>query len=231
MRTLTFVPGTMCDARLWSRVIASLGGRIDVRHLPLETALTRPDIHALFEDAASSGPVDFVAFSMGGYFALEFGLAHPDRVRSMILIGSSAFGLEAHEAEERVRAIKLLETHAYRGIGTTRLRQFVHRSHWNDETVIETIRVMDHDLGQRVLIAQLKETSARASLELRLHEVAAKTLVIGADQDELVPFSQIERMHDLIPGSEIAQASNAGHMVPLEQPEWLAEQIARFHGL
>lgn len=88
---------------------------------------------------------------------------------------------------------------------------------------------MDRDLGKAVLVAQLTETSTRASLAPRLPELDILVLLIGADSDPFVPWASIERMAALIPGAQAIKAENAGHMIPLEQPDWLAARIADFH--
>jgi len=44
-----------------------------------------------------------------------------------------------------------------------------------------------------------------------------------------VPWSSIERMAASIRGSRPVKAQDAGHMIPLEQPDWLAGRITEFH--
>ena len=55
----------------------------------------------VLDSAASQGePLNLVAFSMGGYLALEFALDRPRDVRSLVVIGTSAFGLSEEEKAE-----------------------------------------------------------------------------------------------------------------------------------
>jgi pimeloyl-ACP methyl ester carboxylesterase len=184
----------------------------------------------LIHSAASIGePLNLVAFSMGGYLALEYALANPGRVASLITVGSSAFGLSDQEKADRVRALAMLEKHDYRGMPAARLNQFVHASRQAEPEMVEVIRAMDRDLGKPVLVAQLRETSTRVSLAPRLAELDIPVMLIGADSDPFVPWEAIERMSTLIPGARAVLAHNAGHMIPLEQPDWLADQIAQFH--
>jgi pimeloyl-ACP methyl ester carboxylesterase len=79
-----------------------------------------------------------------------------------------------------------------------------------------------------VLVAQMKETSDRVSLAPRLAELDIPVLLIGADSDPFAPWRSIEQMAGLIPRAKAVQAKDAGHMIPLEQPQWLARQIAEF---
>ncbi|HPI48960.1 MAG TPA: alpha/beta fold hydrolase [Hyphomonadaceae bacterium] len=184
----------------------------------------------LIHSAASTGdPLHLVAFSMGGYLALEYALDNPGRVASLVTVASSAFGLTEAEAAERVRALDLLAKHDYRGIPPARINQFVHPSHQHDPVVVDVIRAMDRDLGKPVLMAQLKETSTRTSLAPRLAELDIPVLLIGADSDPFVPFQSIDRMVGLIRNATPIKARDAGHMIPLEQPDWLAARIADFH--
>ena len=227
---LTFLPGTMCDQRLWQPVWSALGPRFSCDYVAVESEPTRAGMLGLVHSAASAGdPLHIVAFSMGGYLALEYALDNPGRVASLITVGSSAFGLTQQEAADRIRALELLEKHDYRGMATTRLNQFVHPSHQSDPAVVDLIRAMDRDLGKPVLMAQLKETSTRTSLAPRLPELDIPILLIGADGDPFVPWSSIEQMATLIPGARALMAQDAGHMMPLEQPDWLAARIAEFH--
>jgi len=226
---LTFLPGTMCDQRVWQPVRQRLEPTFSTDYVAIETETTRQGMLDLIHSAALVGePLHLVAFSMGGYLALEYALDNPGRVASLITVASSAFGLTEEEAAERVRALDLLAKHDYRGIPQARINQFVHPSHRADPAVADVIRAMDRDLGKPVLMAQLKETSTRVSLAPRLPELDIPVLLIGADSDPFVPWRSIERMGELIPHARILEAEDAGHMIPLEQPDWLASRIREF---
>jgi hypothetical protein len=64
---LSFIPGTMCDACVWSPVWRELGPQWFCDYLPIETELTREGMMDLIASAGSVGdPLNLVAFSMGG---------------------------------------------------------------------------------------------------------------------------------------------------------------------
>lgn len=168
-QNLAFLPGTMCDYRVWAPVRALLEPHFSTSYMATETRPTRAGMLELIDSAARAArPLHLVAFSMGGYLALEYALNHPGRVASLVTVASSAFGLTEREAAERARALELLEKHEYRGISPARINQFVHPSRQSDSAIVGLIRAMDGDLGKTVLVNQLRETSTRASLASRL---------------------------------------------------------------
>ena len=75
----------MCDHRLWARVRARLEPRLSTAYLPIESQATREGMLALLASAAELAPLHLVAFSMGGYLALDFALEHPDRVPQPVI--------------------------------------------------------------------------------------------------------------------------------------------------
>jgi pimeloyl-ACP methyl ester carboxylesterase len=58
-----------------------------------------------------------------------------------------------------------------------------------------------------------------------LPEVAAPTLVFAGRKDLFAPPAVQERMHELIPESEIVWFEEGGHMLPAEEPEAIAAGI------
>jgi pimeloyl-ACP methyl ester carboxylesterase len=83
------IPGTLCDARMWSRLTPLLGDNIDVRHVPLHEARTRAQMQALIASHSTEAS-HLAGFSLGAYLALEHALAHPQRVKSLTLVANSA---------------------------------------------------------------------------------------------------------------------------------------------
>lgn len=230
-KTLHFVPGTMCDARVWQPVRDRVSSGFETAYIPLETARNAAEFRERFHQAfaAQDAPLHLVAFSMGGYLALEFAIDHPDKIASVITVCSSAFGLHDAEKKQRKAAIDYLEKHTYRGIADARIRQMVHPDHFRDEQLKQTMRDMDRDIGLDILKIQLRETSDRVDLYPRLSEIQCPALILGADEDPFLTPEQRAQMAEALPHGQSAGAENSGHMLPLEQPDWLAQQIIFFH--
>jgi len=49
--------------------------------------------------------------------------------------------------------------------------------------------------------------------------------IIAAEQDQMVSLKALQNMAASIPNSTLQVVANSGHMLPLEQPETLAELL------
>jgi pimeloyl-ACP methyl ester carboxylesterase len=227
MALIDFIPGTMCDQRLWSSLAPLLAAQHQASFVPLYKARNRRQMHSVI--AARSAPsANLVGFSMGAYLALEHALAYPERVRSLVLIATSARGLSPAESQRRQRTLAALEQHPYGGISPTQMREFLHPAHHHDEAIASVIRQMALDLGKEVLLAQFAAASERENLADRLGELRCPLLIVGAHGDNFVAAPHLQAMHAAAPGSTLVLYQESGHMIPLEAPAQLASDIARF---
>ena len=157
-KILHFIPGTMCDARVWQPVRDLIKPAFDTAYIPLETAQSADEFRDRFHQAhdQSAAPLNLVAFSMGGYLALEFAIRNPEKVASLVTVCTSAFGLHEKEKAQRQAALHYLETHTYRGIADARIKQMLHPDHFQDNNIKQTMRDMDQDIGLEILKIQLQ---------------------------------------------------------------------------
>lgn len=225
---LDLIPGTLCDQRMWSRVAPLLGG-FDLNHVPLHKARTREQMRELI--AAHSAPkTNLVGFSLGAYLAVEYAVAHPERIGTLVLIANSCKGLLPTEAQARKRIVAMLEKNAYSGMTRQRLRELLHPAHMADESITGVIQQMAVDLGKEVLLAQFTTTIDRVDYMDRLHELPFPVLIVGADGDQLVPAADLRDMASRLPAARLEMiAQDTGHMIPLEAPEPLADLLNAFY--
>lgn len=228
MTRLDFIPGTLCDERMWSRLTPLLGDGFAFNYVPLYQARTRQEMHEVI--AAHSAPsAHLVAFSLGAYLAIEYALLHPERVQSLVLIANSARGLSDAEKQTRRRIIPMLKSSAYTGMTRMRLRELLHDTHLADQSIIDVIQQMAVDLGKDVLLAQFTASMERPDLMERLTEVKCPVLIVGAAGDQLVDPADLREMERHLPDARLAIHDGTGHMIPLESPQALAADILSFH--
>ncbi|MRW93701.1 alpha/beta fold hydrolase [Duganella sp. FT80W] len=228
MMRLDFVPGTMCDQRLWGKLAPLLPDYVEPNYIPLYKARTRAQMQSVI--AARTAPqAHIVAFSLGAYLALEHALNHPDRVASLVLICSSARALRPEEKERRQRTMAALEKHTFAGMPPSQLRSFVHPSHMDDKSVTEVIQQMSLDLGKDVMLAQFVASMERDDLAARLDELKCPVLIIGAEEDAMVSADDLRNMAAQSSRAQLDIVQGSGHMIPLEAPEKLAAALTAFY--
>ncbi|WP_432377526.1 alpha/beta fold hydrolase [Duganella sp. P38] len=228
---LDFVPGTLCDERMWGRLLPLLGDGYTFNHVPLYQAQTRGQMLELI-GAHSAPQANLVGFSLGAYLALEYALAQPERVRSLTIIGSAGKKLADKEKATRERIIPQLEKNQYTGMTQMRLREIVAPQHLDDGALIDVIQQMAVDLGKDVLLAQFRSTIERPDLMQRVRELRCPVLIIGSELDKLAPADDVRELAANCPNARLHVLNaddGAGHMMPLEAPQLLADYMQAFY--
>ncbi|MYM83606.1 alpha/beta fold hydrolase [Duganella sp. FT50W] len=226
---LDFVPGTLCDERMWGRLLPLLGDGFEFNHVPLPKAHTREQMLELI-GAHSALKANLVGFSLGAYLSVEYALTHPERVQSLTIIGSAGKKLGDKEKTTRERIIPQLEKNLYTGMTQMRLREIVAPEHLDDAELIGIIQRMAVDLGKEVLLAQFRSTIERPDLMDRVRALQCPVLIIGSEHDKLVPADDVRELADNCPNAQLHLLSEgAGHMMPLEAPQALAHHMRTFY--
>lgn len=226
-KAITFLPGLMCDQRLWQTTWPLLSS--DIQPNPIQFALhdNITDMTTDIPPSPNQQPIDLVGFSMGGYVALHYALNHPGAVKRLVLIASSAWGLTDAEKKRRKYILSSLKIHGYSGITKQRIGEFVHPDH-RKSPAVEVIRAMDETLGKDTLIAQLQASTYRPSMAEQLNQLDIPVLIVGAAQDQLAAQEVMLAMGEKIPNCKVEIIEGCGHMIPLEAPEQLARAINDF---
>lgn len=222
---LYLIPGTMCDARLWGRMLPFMEGT-DVSHADYTGSETMQAMLERVMESAPDAPCHLVGFSLGGYLAMMAAIREPSRFKSLTVIAASPYGLSDDEKALRQRNAEMLTRLTYRGMSKARLKQFVAEEHLDDEAITSTILAMEHDLGQNELIRQLIAPIERPNVKADLLALDMPVHFIMARDDAMVPFGAVEK---LAAGSNgrinLHAVEGSGHMIPLEAPQQLAELL------
>lgn len=223
-----FVPGTMCNHRLWTRLLSHLSS-VDARFSDPANAST---LDKMIADVASEVPRDshLVGFSFGGYLAAEAVLRHQLPVASLTLIATAIQGLPDHEKELRRSNASLLRRSEYRGMSTKRLQKFLHPNNLHDDEYRQTIFKMEKELGQDILSRQLLLSLDRRDLLPVLKKIPCPVFLISAADDKLVDNSRVKEgiRQSPVRHTQIQSTDTVtGHMIPLEAPQLLARILSK----
>ena len=183
-----------------------------------------------------------VGHSLGGGVAMQFAYQFPERCARLVLVSSGGLGKEvspwlralAAPAIEYVLPVVLtrhiqgpLDTVA-RWLGRLGLR--------TDPVLAEcwaTYRTLTDAHAQRAFLHTVRSVidvaGQRVSARDRLYLAQeVPTMLVWGDRDSVIPVEHARIAHELIPGSRLEILAGVGHLLPLEQPQRLAELISDF---
>lgn len=221
---LVFLPGFMCDRRLFAPQIAGLGEDIEC----LTKIVAKSTIGQMADAVLATAPKTFAlaGLSMGGIIALEIMTRAPQRVSRLALMDTTP--LADAPANRDVRTRQIADVHAGRLDAVIRdeLKPAYLVDGPNKPAILETCMDMARTLGPDVFEQQSLALRDRLGLEEVLHTIRVPTLVLCGAQDRLCPPERHRAMNAAIPHSKLKLISGAGHLPTLEQPEATTAALA-----
>ncbi|GLX77679.1 alpha/beta hydrolase [Thalassotalea insulae] len=232
-----FLPGTMCDQRLWSNLVEELEGlTANSFHYHFLTLARSQTIDEIVDDVKRQlpqRPIVLVGFSLGGYLASAFAVKYPHNIDKLVVLSNVPSALPQQEIKHRSRTISWIKRHGYNGIPTQRVLDLLAPSAHRNNAVIKLIKAMDAALGKEVLLQQLQATTLRENLAAKLKRLACNKYFAVGDKDTLASAELLKQMANEDVGMQLTVFAGTGHMLPLEQPKqlalWLAECLENFN--
>ncbi|GBD23151.1 Aclacinomycin methylesterase RdmC [bacterium HR29] len=205
-------------------------GRSSQRDEPSSLADETEDMLAVL-DAAGCSQAWVYGRSRGGMLAQEFALRYPDRVRGLILEGTSDNGPSRVGPTRRVEeALRLVPGMSKEEI-FARQNEAMAAPGWKDRDPEAFAALLETDLQsppRRFAVLRQQEAVAGWSACGRLHLLRCPVLVICGEEDGMVPPENSRHLAAEIPGAELAIIPGMGHLGMWERPETLAELVSTF---
>jgi len=233
--TMLLIHGSGVSARCWINQLRRLGDALPVLAIdlpghgesdPSEAASVEEYARAVEGalDALGNGPVIAAGHSLGGAVAIALADRRPDAVRGLVLLASCAKIPHTDSVGERILA-------ALPGP----LRKIVFFSLAKKLLFAPGAPARAVSLSLQELRACRPETilkDVRAAKAMDLTDRAARlvvpTLILCGSRDKLTPPALSERLSGLIARSRLRIIEGAGHMLPLESPDRVNEEMLQF---
>jgi pimeloyl-ACP methyl ester carboxylesterase len=175
-------------------------------------------------------PVCWVGESVGGMIGIRLALAHPECLRSLVLINTSAQA-EVPEARE----IYLHMSREFRDGRTNEVAQAMLPllfceatvNSWPDiieNYVTEFTRERDREGVYQAALAVFE----REDITGQLSRISTPTLVLSGVEDKTNPLPCAQNVAQKIPDAKLQLIPNSGHMSAVEQPHRVAKAIREF---
>jgi len=164
---------------------------------------------------------DMVAGSMGGWIAMNHAIYAPDKVRRLVLLGPmglppwrATLGVLGPFISQRLRPTE------------AKLEKIITRSLGEGERVNQVFRPWMRIMGYtKALVGQPFHIPSR-----RLRLIKAPTLVFLGGKDGLVgnATAAAKRARRNIDGCEIEILPDAGHVMSVDEPDFIGDRIVKF---
>lgn len=186
------------------------------------------DMDTVAADAAElirtlvGGPVHFIGLSMGGFVGMRLAARHPELVKSLTLLETSANA----EPLENLPQYKLLNG-LVRWVGVippiaSKVMKIMFAKSWlADPAQVDSIRQWKKELtsNKKSITGPVEGVIYRKGVEEELAKIKCPTLVIVGDEDVATTPQKAAFIHQGIAGSKLETISGAGHSSCIEKPE------------
>lgn len=193
------------------------------------------DLIGLLDHLGIHEPVVAMGCSMGGGLEMDFALAHPTRVKALIMVDAGPSGLKLDvprpakfaDAEEAWKAgdmdrVAELETQIwFDGMGRT------------PDQVNQPMRRLAYEMNRNALAHEAKNLGKRlpdaeTPAAGRLAELRIPVLVIVGDQDIPYIHAAADYMIERIPSARKVVIEDAAHLPNMDQPEEFYRTVSAF---
>jgi pimeloyl-ACP methyl ester carboxylesterase len=174
-----------------------------------------------FLDALALPRVHLVGFSLGGWIAAELAVFYPERVKSLTLITPAGLHIPGKPLTDLfAMPPERIATMAFSG------REASYLDYLPDGTNLDEIV---HAYGELTSFARLTwAPSHDPKLPRRLRALRVPALVVGVEDDWVVPNEHVDLWGELLPEARVVRIPGTGHLAIIQEPERTAEAIVSF---
>ena len=198
---------------------------------PLTMDELAADLAALLDAIGVDGPVTLGGVSMGGYVALAFAEAHPDRVETLLLFDTKA---TADSDAGRAKRAEIVDRVLAEGNGFLAEdcpgQQLSQHTLAEREGVVDALRAMTDAATPAGVVGAQRGMAERPDRDSACAGGShAPTLVVGGADDSVHPAGRPAGPRRSVPARDgTPRSPTCGHLPPLEDAEATAEAVLAF---
>jgi non-heme chloroperoxidase len=179
---------------------------------------------AAFLDAVGVDAAVIAGHSMGSIVAQRLAIEHPERVAGLVLMGARPTFARPNLDELFAAVAELTDP-----VDPVFIREF------QESTVVQPVApgLIDMAVSESQKLTadvwrELMDGVLRVDFSVELPSIAAPTLVIAGECDDVAPLGDAGELAALIPGARLAIYDDAGHAMHWEDPARVAADMAAF---
>ncbi|HBI22508.1 MAG TPA: alpha/beta hydrolase [Legionella sp.] len=214
---ILLIPGALATAKFWHNQEHHFEKKVRIHHAP---DLSGQTIAEMAENISNHLPKKFtlIAFSLGGYVALELMRQIPHQIEKLVLINAGASAVCEKGQVERERSLDLINKGKFDFLVNLIFKNSIHDKNKHPE-LFPLLKSMAHTVGAERYIQQLTAILNKPDQTDVLKGIQCPTLLMTSQEDKVMPPERSEHMAAHIKNSQLVYVENCGHMAPLEQPD------------
>jgi len=233
--TVLLIHGSGVSARSWTNQLRGLGQALRVLAMDLpghgeSDAISEVSLEGYADavrgvlDALGAGPVFAVGHSLGGAVAQLLATRHPHPVTGLVLISTCARLPESSGFLENFS--RYLPAPIRKILFFSMAKKILFAPTASREAILLGMEEIRSCRPETIL----SDLALARAMDLQdvARGIRVPTLILCGGRDKLTAPALSERLSQLIPGSRLLIQERAGHMLPLEAPEWVNQEILGF---
>jgi pimeloyl-ACP methyl ester carboxylesterase len=239
---LLFIHGYPLNRTLWEPQIDDLSyttrvltvdlrghGESDPMPGPYPMDLLADDCISLLDALGITTPIVICGLSMGGYVTFAFYRRYAAHVAGLILTATRAGADSSESKANRDKSAVLAQEKGADVIAEAMLPRLLSpKTLAARPDLVDHVRKIMRGISVDGIVGDLTGMRDRLDSTPLLNEINIPTLVIYGADDQIIPLSEVEFMHQAIINSELKIIPDAGHLPNLEQPELFNQVVKEF---
>ncbi|MBK9778890.1 MAG: alpha/beta hydrolase [Anaerolineales bacterium] len=229
---LVLIHGYPLDHSIWEDVVPLLQKDFDLivpdvrgfgGSTVIEASYSMTDIAndlAALLDGLGVEKAALAGHSMGGYVALAFAKAFPNRVHGLALVSSQAAGDSPERKEGRYKTAEEVDTKGVQIVAAAMTDKLT-----KNQKVRDVIKLLIGQQSAAGVTGALKAMAEREDLTSFLASFNLPLVLLHGNADELIPIDRAREIKLLNPSAHLVELAGAGHMPMMEFAEKTAEAL------
>ncbi len=186
------------------------------------------NIKKLLDHLSIKEPVIVIGLSMGGYAALEFVRAYPERVKAMGFFATKAGADSTEGRKKRYETVRMVKSKGTRPLVKTMLTKLLGKTSQSKRPdIMRRARKIMNSVKKPRVIQALLAMAKRRDNTAYLKKIKVPVLALAGQEDIVIPREDM-RLFKRIRGSRFHVIPKAGHLLNLENPKKVNELLYLF---
>lgn len=232
---IVLIHGHGVNASIWNAVHDNLSADFSIVKPDFSEHTNHESIDAYAEEVFSQLQASqiessvLVGHSMGGYIALAFAEQHPELVKGLVLVNSTAFADDEAKKQGRQKAVETMQENGSGAFIEQTVPKMFGETY--NQSRSEDVRKQVEQfsaLPSDALISGVKAMASRPDRTHVLKDASFPVLLIAGQQDQIIPFAKSQELFEAAPQAKTVVLEQAGHLGMLESPDEVIRAIRDF---